>query len=254
MKFVVIDECAVPARLGPEIERIKAESGATLNSCDRSPAAETILRRFGKKSQRELYEGFVKGLPGFNPANPPGKSTHERRNDGVAFPGPAGMLLRYWQVGMDWSNPDAVVRAASKAGFTATVTYKRNAREAHHLNFRKEPRLKIILLKRGSRGPLVSVLTRRLAKIRSPKTDEPYLPGSQNRYDESVEAAVRRFQQEHHQNVDGVYGPQTHRQLKVALRRWRETRAERREAREAEKEKEKEKKEKNEKEKTGTPG
>jgi hypothetical protein len=247
MEFVVIDECAVPAQLGAEVQRIKEEAGASLNSCDRSPEAEPILRRFGKKSQRELFEGFRRGLPGFNPANPPGRSTHERRNDGVAFPGPAGIPLRYWQVGMDWTNPAAVVEAAKESGFTATVTYPNNSREAHHINFRKEPRIKIMILKRGSRGPLVQILTRRLAKIRSPKTDKPYLPAAKMRYDPEVESAVKRFQQEHHQKADGIYGPQTHRQLKVALRRWKQTRDKQREKRQERRETEKER------EKAGTP-
>jgi hypothetical protein len=72
------------------------------------------------------------------------------------------MVLRYWQVGMDWSDSDAVVRAAAKLGFTATRTYPRDQREHHHLNFRREPKLKLRrLLKVGSKGYRVAKMTPR---------------------------------------------------------------------------------------------
>jgi hypothetical protein len=50
---------------------------------------------------------YIHHAPGANPANGPGQSTHERRNDGIAYPGPVGEQLEYWQVGMDWDNPPA---------------------------------------------------------------------------------------------------------------------------------------------------
>ena len=167
VRFAVIDQCPVPASLAPVLLRIKEHTGATLNSCDRSAAAEPVLRKFGKKSQRELYEGFRRGLPGFNPANPPGRSTHERRNDGVAYPGPAGAPLPYWCVGMDWSDAAAVIRAARAEGFTASITYPGNPREGHHVNFRKEPRLPFRSLRRGATGSAVVDLTRRLSYVHS---------------------------------------------------------------------------------------
>ena len=78
MEFAIIDNCPVPKELADEILAIKAESGASLNSCDRSPEAEPILKKCGKQSQKQLWDGFRLGLPNYNPANPPGKSTHER--------------------------------------------------------------------------------------------------------------------------------------------------------------------------------
>lgn len=215
--FDIIDNCPVPQVLADEVRALKERTGATLNSCDRSPEAEPILRRLGKMSQRQLFEGFVQGRPGFNPANPPGRSTHERRNDGAAYPGRAGSRLEDWQVGMDWSDPQGIVKAAAKRGWIVTVTYPTNAREAHHLNFRKAPEL-VITLKRGNKGKRVVELTEMLAALRSPKTGEPYLETSQTVYDKDVVRAVKRFQEDYHQKVDGKFAGQSATQLAVALR------------------------------------
>lgn len=224
MRFEIVDSCPVPAGLADEIRELKRLTGAVLNSCDRSPQAEPMLRRLGKMSQRQLYEGFIAGLPGFNPANPPGRSTHERRNDGVAFPGPVGLPLRYWQVGMDWSNAPAVNGAARGRGWIATLTYPTNPLERHHVNFRREPLLaRTRVLKLGSRGPDVLLLKRRLRRLLSPFDGSRYLAEGPKRagarFGKGVEAGLRRFQKEHHLKDDGVYGEHTHVQLLVALRR-----------------------------------
>jgi murein L,D-transpeptidase YcbB/YkuD len=97
------------------------------------------------------------------------------------------------------------------------VTYPTNAREAHHLNFRKAPEFEIEL-KRGDKGRKVQELTEKLARLRSPKTTEPYLDHRHIAYDKWVVAAVKRFQEDYHQKVDGKYGSQTATQLEVALR------------------------------------
>ena len=83
IEFDVIDRCPVPRGLADEIRLLKEKTGSTLNSCDRSSEAEPLLRANRKKSQRELFELAQKGLG--NPANPPGFSTHERRNDGESI-------------------------------------------------------------------------------------------------------------------------------------------------------------------------
>lgn len=218
MRFEVVDGCPVPAQLVGCIHEIKRQTGATLNSCDRSQEAEPYLKQFGKLSQRQLFEGWTRRLSGFNPANPPGFSTHERRNDGVAYPLPRGAPLRYWQVGMDWSHSDRVVEAAAKLGFIATRTYPRDSREYHHLNFRREPKvMRLPALKKGSTGVRVA----RMAKLLTQAHDaegNPYLDAGQGIFDDKVEAALRRFQEEWDQKVDGVYGDQTARQLAVAVR------------------------------------
>jgi Putative peptidoglycan binding domain len=215
IEFDVIDRCPVPRELADEIRFLKEKTGATLNSCDRSSDAEPILRANGKKSQRELFDLAQKGLG--NPANPPGFSTHERRNDGTAYPGRRGSRLEDWQVGMDWSPPEPVVRAAAKRGWIVTVTYPDNAQEAHHLNFRKAPELDVALEK-GNTGKRVQEFTQKLANLRSPKTAEPYLQHHHWRFDRFVVAAVKRFQADYHQKQDGKFGSQTATQLEVALR------------------------------------
>ena len=117
MEFVVIDDCPVPDQLADEIRKIKQISGATLNSCDRSPEAEPILAEFGKHSQKQLYDMFIHHAPGANPANRPGQSTHERRNDGIAYPGPLGEQLEYSQVGWTGATrPQRWPRPTSSAG------------------------------------------------------------------------------------------------------------------------------------------
>ena len=218
MEFAIIDNCPVPKELADEILAIKAESGASLNSCDRSPEAEPILKKCGKQSQKQLWDGFRLGLPNYNPANPPGKSTHERRNDGVAYPGKEGDDLEYWQVGMDWNNPPAVIRAATKRGWLVTTTYPGNSKETQHLNFRKEPERKDPKLQFGNEGPNVKRMSGILAAIRSPVDRQHYLPEAFPHFGPKVKAAVEKFQKDHHQKVDGVCGQQTWTQLHVALR------------------------------------
>ena len=218
IEFDVIDGCPVPRVLGDELRLLKEKTGATLSSCDRSPEAEPLLKKHGKKSQAQLFE---ESKHGGNDANPPGFSTHERRNDGTAYPGRRGSRLEEWQVGMDWNLPSAVVRAATKRGWIVTVTYPNNPEEAQHLNFRKAPEFEIDL-KKGDTGKRVQEMTQKLANLRSPKTAEPYLEQAHFRYDRFVVAAVRRFQADYQQKQDGKFGSQTATQLEVALREQKE--------------------------------
>lgn len=218
MNFEIVDSCPVPVQLAACVREIKRLTGAQLNSCDRSQEAEPQLKRLGKMSQRQLFDGWTRRVPGFNPANPPGFSTHERRNDGAAYPVPRGMPLRYWQVGMDWTESDKVIAAAAKLGFTATRTYPRDQREYHHLNFRREPRFTVFSpLKRGSKGVRVARMAKQLAHAYDAE-GRPYLDQGQGIFDEKVEAALKRFQHEWDQKPDGVFGEQTSRQLAVAVR------------------------------------
>ena len=218
IEFDVIDGCPVPHVLGDEIRFLKEKTGASLASCDRSPEAEPLLKKHGKKSQAQLFE---ESKHGGNDANPPGFSTHERRNDGTAYPGRRGSRLEDWQVGMDWNLPSAVVREATKRGWIVTVTYPNNPDEDQHLNFRKAPELEIDL-KKGDTGKRVREMTQKLANLRSPKTAEPYLEQDHFRYDRFVVAAVRRFQADYQQKQDGKFGSQTATQLEVALREQKE--------------------------------
>lgn len=236
MKFDLIDCCPVPAKLAPAVRRIKHRSGATLQSCDRSTQAEPLLRKCGKKSQRQLYALFLEGRG--NAANRPGQSTHERRSDGVAYGGPVGHWLPYWCVGMDWDIPhvQAVVRAAHAEGYTATVTYPTSTQERQHVNFRREPRIrtrvhkKFRSLRRGKSSPRVADVRRWLYSVRRPDGKGRYLTspirprGSQAYFDDVLESALRLFQHDHGQHVDGIYGLQTSRQLQASVRYWRRKR------------------------------
>lgn len=216
-KYLILHNCPVPAKLHPELKLIAARTGASLNSCYRGTDAESLLRRYGKQSQRQLYNLYLAGRG--NPANKPGFSTHELRSDGVAYRIPRGLPLRYWQVGQDWSDPGAVVREAKRLGFTATVTYPTNPREGHHINFRKEPRLAPAFkpLHVGATGRRVKGVTRRLAFIKDPHGHH-YLQHAYNTYTPEVDRAVRKFQRDHHQRADGIYGRQTARQLDASVR------------------------------------
>lgn len=225
-KYELINCKPVPAKLAPELRAMGFGKDIVLTSCLRNQGAVDFARRRGCQlsSQAELYNGFVQGRPGFNPANPVGQSTHELRSDGAAFRWiPRRAAIRYWMVGIDCvmkngGSAVATVRArAAKRGWTFTLTYPGNSRETHHGNFRKEPVLNIFspLRKGKSKGLRVRQMTGRLAYI-------GYLPGVSPKtgtggFGAKVEEAVKAFQKRHHQKVDGIYGVHTHRQLLASV-------------------------------------
>jgi hypothetical protein len=235
MRYKLIDGKPVPAKLAPAMLAARREAEATLTSCLRNQSAVSWARRQGASlsSQEELYNGFIAGRPGFNPANPPGRSTHELRNDGVAYRGWVGMPLRYWQVGQDWSNgatAAAVVRAYKKLGFTASITYPGNPRELHHVNLRKAPSERLLNLykpwRRGMKGRYVKRMKLMLHYINDPDNREPYFKRNEKRpkggwgpwFDADLESALKRFQRDHGQVADGVAGVATKRQLAASYR------------------------------------
>jgi hypothetical protein len=143
LRFVVIDGCPVPRRLARKVRALKrAVPSARLNSCYRGDAARRLLHRLGKHSQRELYDGYRRGLPGYYPANPPGFSSHELRSDGNAvYRKPRGARLAWWQCGMDFNDQDVprLKAAAANRGWDLRQPYPTGS-EYHHLNFAKRPR------------------------------------------------------------------------------------------------------------------
>lgn len=218
----------VPKKLGPPVRQILAASGTTLNSGLRTQRAVNWARKRGAvlSSQRELYDGYRFGRPGYNPANRPGSSTHERRSDGVAYPGPVGRVLRWWQCGLDIGGPyssrenaERFCGAARQKGWVATITYPSNPAEQHHVNFRKPPILPFIL-RQGAKGGRVKKYSRRLKFIRSGKTRKSYLPHApKKKFDGQMAEAVRKFQRDHGLSVDGVIGPNTKAQIDLVFRR-----------------------------------
>src|SRR5207237_10658943 len=107
MRFVVIDNCPVPAEIAEQVKALKRDvPSAVLQSAYRGDQAAGLLKRLGKSTQAMLYNGWLHHLPGFNPANPPGRSTHELRSDGVAYRGPVGRPIAPWGCGLDWNDSD----------------------------------------------------------------------------------------------------------------------------------------------------
>lgn len=212
-KYEVIDNCPVPEALFGPLTRIKQKTGVVYNSLYRGSDAEGLLRRLGKMSQRQLYDGFRRGLPGFNPANPPFHSTHECYSDGVAYAVPSGVRLPSWCCGIDSQWSAGVTKAAAEEGWTATLTYPGNPREGHHVNFRKKPHFVIFRpLKRGSRGPRVAKMGRSLKYLGF------YRGRVTGHFGAAYEHALKEFQRAYHQSPDGIYGTQSARQLGVANR------------------------------------
>lgn len=243
MKFDVIDGCVVPREIADEVREVKRRSGATLVSCYRGDKATGLLRRLGKSTQSYLYDAFRKrlaGVPGFgwaNPANPPGASTHELFNDGVAYPGPARMPLAGWKVGMDWDIPHAqngsITKAFAQIGWTVTLTYPTSTRERQHLNARRRGRqwIPFRALKSGSSSARVAKLRRQLGYVHDPDTDAVYTTAhakdnkghklgakADRTFGPELERALKAFQRDWQQKPDGVYGKQTHDQLQSRVR------------------------------------
>jgi hypothetical protein len=155
VRFVDVQGCPVPAKLARAIRPSLRATGATLESCYRGsdPAGARILRRHDKHTQAQLYDAWIRRIPGFLPANRPGTSTHELRSDGAAYPHvPAGGRLEWWQCGMDVDDAhvDAFIRHLAKRGIKAWRPY-RSGSEHHHINLRVAPPVRTYVLPRRHR-------------------------------------------------------------------------------------------------------
>lgn len=142
MPYVLVQGSPVPAKLAPFLRTILRESGARLQSVYRGHDAEALLHRVGKHSQTELYQCWLRRTPGCNPANPPGFSTHELRNDGAAYSQwKRGARIPWWAVGIDVDDAHvhAFIRAAARHGWKVAQTYPGSRSEYHHVNFRRPP-------------------------------------------------------------------------------------------------------------------
>lgn len=133
--FRVIQGCPANATVAPYIFIVTHEAKATVNSIYRGADAASILHRHGKSTQAEIHQQ----LPAIS--NPPGRSTHELRSDGVAYQVPVGSHLPWWGQGFDVndSDVDRVIRAAKKHGWHIWRPYARGV-EYHHLNFMYQPK------------------------------------------------------------------------------------------------------------------
>jgi len=118
--------------------------GGALNSGDRRAG---YAERYGKASQAKLYScdqsrrrtgRCPSTCPSCNPANRPGRSSHELRSDGAAFRGPIGRQLAWWELGLDCSDTDRLLATLRRLGYTVRRPYS-SPSEAHHINFTGNP-------------------------------------------------------------------------------------------------------------------
>lgn len=219
---------------GEVLVEISNKSHAPIITSAREREAEPLLRQIGKMSQTQLYQCFLHCTPAChgncNPANPPGRSTHERRNDGVAYRvWPPGMRLPKWARGIDVQRDrvPTFCAEARKMGFTVTLTYPGSIAESQHVNFRKSPKLsptlhwKLFPLHHGSRGVRVAEVIRLLHTVKDSDTGKVYLQLKPRKryFGARVTKAVERFQHDHSQKSDGIVGIHTIRALRAAKRR-----------------------------------
>jgi hypothetical protein len=139
--FRVIQGSPCNATLAPYIALLVKDTHAIVESIYRGEDARAILNAHGKHTQAQLFRELPRGM-----ANPPGQSTHELRSDGVAYSGPVGRPLEWWEEGFDVR--DEFVRAvearARHYGWELKQPYK-VGKEFHHLNFARRPTCKGLL-------------------------------------------------------------------------------------------------------------
>lgn len=118
---------------------------------------DSIVRRWrgkglrpGYQSQKELYDGFAAGRPGYFPANQPGFSSHEGYADGRAtFHRKDGRVARRGEeiVEFEWGidavnapggSAQRIVQWLNSKGYKAERPYSVQS-ERHHFCFRKSP-------------------------------------------------------------------------------------------------------------------
>jgi Putative peptidoglycan binding domain len=234
-KFVCDDD----GGFGDTVAAISVRANAPISSCAREQAAQPFLRELGKMSQQQLYDCFKawdRSHPhrcpdhchgNCNPANAPGQSTHERFNDGKAYAfWPPFLKIPVWARGIDVQvdRVRAFCDEARREGFTVTLTYPGSAKEAQHVNFRKQPKIdlwSVRPLREGTSGPRVRLVVRLLWAVRDPQTDRPYLDPHvhpNGKFTAQVAAAVKAFQHDNHQPVNGVVDIHTIRALRATRR------------------------------------
>ncbi len=110
------------------------ETKAHVNSIYRGQDAAMLLHRYGQHTQAEIHRMYP------DISNPPGRSTHELRSDGVAYAGPIGRRIQWWGQGIDVNDSDVphMIAAARRHGWSMWQPYRRGV-EFHHLNFAQAP-------------------------------------------------------------------------------------------------------------------
>jgi hypothetical protein len=210
----------MPVQLAGVLHTIQADIGCEYVSCYRGEDAQALLNEHGLHDQAQIYQEYLDHEEP-NPANPPGRSTHELKSDGVPYPGPIGRDLEWWQCGIDVDDAHvaAFISEARKHGWIAFRPYP-SGFEYHHVNFAKFPTIPnpFLPLSEGSKGVFVYVLQGRLDTLGYREVKQDRRKGLLKRwghYDTATDAAVRRFQADHHLTVDGVVGVTTWTTLKA---------------------------------------
>jgi len=108
----------------------------TLSSGDRR---QGVAERFGHQSQAALYDCYRRGVPGCNPANPPGYSSHELHSDGNPVYGPRGARIPWFKLGLDVNPNEALVAFLSSHGYRVVHPYGSESNERHHISFTHDP-------------------------------------------------------------------------------------------------------------------
>jgi hypothetical protein len=230
MKFIICEGAngtrfVGEPEFGPIVAHISRMSGVGINSHARDEEAAGLLHELGLHTQQEVIDLHARGVPGYGPANPVDRTTHCRRNDGVAYPHvPVGGELLPWQRGIDTQNSPAFNAEARKLGYIVTLTYPGESGEAQHVNFHTYPHADenpYPVLHAGAKGEGVIHLTGALMTIHSPVTHKPYLSHHHVVYSDDVVRVVAQFQKDHHQHPDGVVAAHTWQQIRVSLAYWR---------------------------------
>lgn len=188
-----------------------------------------MLKRFGKHDQSYLYWGWLRRLPGFNPANAPGFSPHECRSDGVFPPGyRRGSKIPPMLVGQDWSNGHHIVQVYRSMGVPAVMPYN-SPFERQHVDIARIVKGKFdLVLHPGDHDKAVHKLKTQLAFCVRPHTNGRVryftLANRAPGYGPDLEKAVKQFQHDHGLTPDGIVGEQTWAQLRYSVAYWKKHR------------------------------
>jgi lysozyme len=223
VRFVVLDGCPVPVEAAGFISEAKRRSGQSLNSCFRGAEAKALLAKLGKKDQATLYWGWVRRLPGYNPANPPRLSTHECFCDGLFPPGyRRGQRIPPECVGQDWTNGSRVVGVYRSMGIPAVLPYS-DVRERHHVGIPRPPKAfdkARPTLQPGDKSVWTISLQNKLSFVAMPRSGgRRYFTGKKRglTYGPITQRAVMAYQHDHGLRPDGVVGDHTWNQLNYSV-------------------------------------
>lgn len=202
----------------------KHRSGEILNSCFRGKEAHAILARNGKKDQTFLYNGFRRGLPGFNPANMPGFSPHEGFSDGQSPPGyRRGARIPELLVGQDWTNAWRVINTYRAMGVPAYLPYN-SPFERQHVGISSVPKNLSVALHQGVKSKRVARLKHLLAiAVRPHSGGKRYWPSHDRSvvFTSELTKVVKEFQHDHGLAPDGIVGHMTDVQLHHSAEYWK---------------------------------